>query len=182
MKNIKPWLCGAVIALGCKSPAERVISQYVSEEQCTNRLEHTLHPDADRAAFEREYGSGTCKTGSPDVDARSCSSTKVGDTCTATVGSDVACLQRTGEDEFKIDWQCSTGYNEVPVKTFKASSQDQSVVILRLRVELDDSYLGNYSGKKQSHQALGLIRPAERTPLRLRSSGIGRRRPNKVDV
>jgi hypothetical protein len=157
MKQMKAILCGALFGLACQAPAERVISQYMSEEQCLNRLQYTLYPEADRAAFERENGSGTCKTGSPKMDARRCSDAKVGEDCAVTMGSDTVCLQRKAEGEFKIDWQCSTGYNEVPVKTFKASSQGQSVAVLRLRAELSDSYYGTYNGKKHSHQALELV-------------------------
>jgi hypothetical protein len=153
MKNIKPWLCGAALALGCKSPAERVISQYASEEDCMDRLQYTIQPEADRAAFEREYPSGLCKTGSPKVDARACSKIKVGETCFVTVETDKrVCVQRASDAEFKVDWQCSTGYNEIPLKTYRAGSQD--VVVLRLRVELSDYYNYHYSGRKGTHQSL----------------------------
>lgn len=157
MKRVIVYAVGALLALGCQKPAERVISAYASEPNCLDRLRYTVQPEADRQAFEREYPSDICKTGKPKMDTTGCDSAQVGDTCLVTIGSDTGCLQRTSESEFKIDWQCSTGYNEVPVKTFKAGSQGRSVAVLRLRAELSDSYYGDYNGKKHSHQALELV-------------------------
>jgi hypothetical protein len=157
MKHVIVCALVALLALGCQKPAERVISAYAAEPNCLNRLQYTVQPEADRQAFEREYSSGTCKTGKPKMDTTGCDSAQVGDTCFIRIGSDTGCLQRTSESEFKIDWRCSTGYNEVPVKTFKAGSQGRSVAVLRLRAELSDSYYGDYSGRKYSHQALELL-------------------------
>lgn len=154
MKKIKTWLCAGLFALGCRSPAERVLADYASEPKCMDRLRYTLYPEADRAAFEREYPTGTCKTGKPNIDTTSCDSAKVGETCFVTMSSSTGCLKRTSEDEFKIDWQCSTGYNEIPVKTFASGSQNEGAVVFRLSVELGDYYNWGYSYKKASHQSL----------------------------
>lgn len=126
----------------CKSGAEKVIDSYLNQETCADRANFILEPDRHRDALKSWYKKlSDCVTEHGEIHADDCKDVAVGAYCSVSVDklSSDYCIKRTGEQEYKIDWPCSVGWNEKPLKVVKAE-QPSDGTILRVEAELHDHY------------------------------------------
>jgi len=145
--NNKFRLLVAVAALalpGCKDRATSVVEQYLNQPLCVDRAQFVLDPSANINRMAVHYRNEQhCKTEHEKIDASSCKNVPVGSYCYVSVEKvrDVYCVKRVAQDDFKIDWPCSVGWNEKPIKVVKADLPGpESPVVLRVKAVLDDYY------------------------------------------
>jgi hypothetical protein len=147
-------LAASICAAGCgKSGAEQVVAAYLNQQSCDQRVQFILEPDHYRDALVSHYkGKASCVTDHEGIDASACASVAVGSYCSVTVAKvrDAYCVKRIAEREFKIDWPCSTGWNEKPLKAVKAEQPSAGApVLMRVTAELNDYYPSGVSREKE---------------------------------
>jgi hypothetical protein len=128
---------------GCsrRSPAEKVLADYWNVAQCADRTAFVLEPEAVRPYLEREYkASTTCNDNKDPITAKSCDQTPVGEYCEGSVGKHSYCIKRVTQDEYKIDWPCSTGFNEAPFAVITTRPAVGEMHVQRVTVSLSSSY------------------------------------------
>jgi hypothetical protein len=140
----------ATLLMGCKGKAASVVEEYLNQPKCENRVNFVLEPDKYRAPLVAYYSDKTeCVTEHGKVDASGCKATPVGEYCAVTVEKLDAryCVKRVAENDYKIDWPCSVGWNAVTAAQFKSTEQVVPVPF-RAMVEMSDYTSSSFSAER----------------------------------
>ncbi len=147
--------------------AAGVVGAYFSSPNCVDRVQYVVNPEGNRPAMLEWYKEkSTCSRKYETIDDKSCATTSVGGDCRVKVTwadkatSTWLCLERASGG-YKVDWRCSTGFNPMTVKAFKAQyggrKKAQALTgTFRLRAKMGDYYNYEFLYSKKTHYSVSV--------------------------
>lgn len=134
-----------------------VIQSYFSSKKWEDRLAYVLNPGTVKpfmkSFYTDNYRSSAAKRNLIAIQGQDY---KVNESFKVVIDRSTIIYCKKTSEGFKIDWEATTGYNPISMKTFKAHS-NSNTALFRVKAEIGNYYNYNYRNAGDTHWNVNII-------------------------